>query len=171
MKLWDNFIFKDVKMKVAVCPGSFDPVTNGHIDVINRASNLFDKIIIGVTVSTEKDPMFTLDERLMLIKKALKENGKVIVESYNTLLIDFAKRHGAKAIIRGLRAISDFEREFQIAQFNKKLANDIETLFIMSRPEYAYLSSSAVKEVAKYGGNVSYWVPEIVEKELLKRLK
>jgi pantetheine-phosphate adenylyltransferase len=158
-------------MKVAVCPGSFDPVTNGHIDVINRASSLFDKIVVGVTVSTEKHPTFTLDERVKLIKNALLENGKVIVESYNTLLIDFAKKHGAKAIIRGLRATSDFEREFQIAQFNKKLEPDIETLFIMSRPEYAYLSSSAVKEVAKYGGNVSFYVPENVEKELKKRLK
>jgi pantetheine-phosphate adenylyltransferase len=153
-------------MRVAVCPGSFDPITNGHLDIIDRACYLYDKIIVGVAVNPEKKPLFTVEERVRFIKGALEGRDKVVVEPYDTLLVDFARKCKAKVIIRGLRAVSDFEREFQIAQFNKKLDPTIETVFMMASPQYAYLSSSVVKEIAKYGGCVRGLVPEEVEEEL-----
>ncbi len=153
-------------MRVAVCPGSFDPITNGHLDIIDRACYLYDKIVVGVAVNPGKKPLFTVEERVRFIKGALEGRDKVVVEPYDTLLVDFARKYKAKVIIRGLRAVSDFEREFQIAQFNKKLDPTIETVFMMASPQYAYLSSSVVKEIAKYGGCVRGLVPEEVEEEL-----
>lgn len=153
-------------MKNAVCPGSFDPVTNGHVDVIVRAADLYDQVVVGVAANPEKRPLFTLDERVGFLKAIFKDNDKVKVQPYDTLLVDFARKHNSKVIVRGLRAVSDFEREFQIAQFNKKLDPSIETVFIMATPRYAYLSSSAVKEIAKYGGCVKGLVPEVVEEAL-----
>ena len=152
-----------MRMTVAVCPGSFDPITNGHLDVIVRASRLYEKVIVGVIEKPKKPTLFTVDERVGFAKNALKDFDHIEVKSYNSLLVDFARSCGAKIIIRGLRAISDFEREFQIAQFNKKLAPEIETLFMMAKPDYAYLSASAVKEIAQYGGCLKGLVPEEVE--------
>ncbi len=155
-------------MRIAVCPGSFDPITNGHLDVIERAGRLYDKVVVGVVEKPEKPTLFSIEERLRLARNALKNFDHIEVKSYNCLLVDFVRSCQAQVIIRGLRAISDFEREFQIAQFNKKLAPEIETLFMMARPEYAYLSASAVKEIAEYGGCLKGLVPEEVEKSLSK---
>lgn len=153
-------------MRVAVCPGSFDPITNGHLDIIDRACYLYDRVVVGVAVNPEKKPLFKVEERVRFIERALEDRDKVVVEPYDTLLVDFARKCKARVIIRGLRAVSDFEREFQIAQFNKKLDPTIETVFMMASPQYAYLSSSVVKEIAKYGGCVRGLVPEEVEEEL-----
>ncbi|MDO8885344.1 pantetheine-phosphate adenylyltransferase [Candidatus Oleimmundimicrobium sp.] len=161
-------------MKVAVCPGSFDPITSGHLDVIERGAYLFEKVVVGVFEKTEKNPLFSLDERIGFIESAIKENSKlsnVEVESFNSLLIDFAHRHKACAIIKGLRAVSDFEHEFQMAQFNRKLDKSIETIFVMASPKYAYLSSSAVKEIAKFGGCIEGLVTKEVEKGFRKVFK
>ena len=156
-------------MRIAVCPGSFDPITNGHLDIIDRACSLYDKVIVGVAVNPEKRPLFPVEKRVDFIRNALKDNEKVIVEPYDTLLVEFARKFQAKVIIRGLRAVSDFEREFQITQFNKKLDPTVETVFMMATPKYAYLSSSVVKEIASYGGCVRGLVPEEVEEELYKQ--
>ncbi len=161
-------------MKAAICPGSFDPITNGHLDIIERASHLFDKVVVGVFVNTVKTPLFSLEERVNFIKLAVKDNLKVSnveVESFDSLLVDFAEKHGACAIIKGLRAVSDFEHEFQMAQFNQKLDPDVETIFMMASSQYAYLSSSAVKEIAKFGGCVKGLVPSDAEEGLRKFFK
>ncbi len=158
-------------MKIAVCPGSFDPVTSGHLDVIERGARLFGKVVVGVFEKTGKTPLFSLNKRVNFIESAIKENlclNNVEVESFNTLLIDFAHKHGACAIIKGLRAVSDFEHEFQMAQFNRKLDPSIETIFMMASSQYAYLSSSAVKEIAKFGGRIEGLVTPEVEKGLRK---
>jgi pantetheine-phosphate adenylyltransferase len=160
---------KHEESRVAVVPGSFDPITNGHVDVIERAVAVFDRVIVGVAVNPDKKPLFSVEERVSFIREVFEGNQKVLVEPYDTLLVDFARKHGARVIVRGLRAVSDFEREFQIAQFNKKLDRDIETFFVMSSPEFMYLSSSAVKEVARYGGCVRGLVPHHVEKVLRER--
>jgi len=160
---------KHEESRVAVVPGSFDPITNGHVDVIERAVAVFDRVIVGVAVNPDKKPLFSVEDRVSFIREVFEGNQKVLVEPYDTLLVDFARKHGARVIVRGLRAVSDFEREFQIAQFNKKLDRGIETFFVMSSPEFMYLSSSAVKEVARYGGCVRGLVPHHVEKELRER--
>ncbi len=164
--MWDNLKLGEEIMRVVVCPGSFDPITNGHIDIIERACQLFDKVVVGVAVNPEKHPLFSIEERLKFVRNAFKGKSKVLVEAYDTLLVDFANRFGAKVIMRGLRAVSDFEREFQIAQLNKKLDPTIETLFMMTNYKYAYLSSSAVKEIAQYKGCVKGLVPLDVEERL-----
>lgn len=153
-------------MNIAICPGSFDPVTTGHLDVIERASALYDRIIVAVIEHPRKEPLFTLEERLRFIANAVNKNPKVSVESFNSLAVEFAKKHGARVIIRGLRAVSDFEHEFQMAQFNRKLDSEVETVFIMASPEYMFLSSSAVKEIAEFGGSVKSLVPVEVEQRL-----
>lgn len=153
-------------MNIAICPGSFDPVTTGHLDVIERASALYDKIIVAVIEQPRKTPLFSLEERVQFLTNSAGGNPKVTVESFNCLAVEFAKMHGARAIIRGLRAVSDFEHEFQMAQFNRKLDSSIETVFIMASPEYMFLSSSAVKEIAEFGGSVRNLVPAEVEKRL-----
>lgn len=151
---------------IAVVPGSFDPITAGHIDIINRAAKLYDKVIVGVVVNPSKTPLFSLEERVKMVIEALNNKDKIEVDSFNGLLVDFVRMHGARVIIRGLRAVSDFEHEFQMAQLNRRLCPDVETVFVMASPEYAYLSSSVVKEIARYGGNIDGLVPPNVIKSL-----
>lgn len=155
--------------RIAVCPGSFDPITNGHVDIIKRGANIFDEVYVCVLNNSEKKSLFTTDERMELIKEATKEIPNVHVDSYNGLLVDYARKVNAKAILRGLRAVSDFEYELRITSMNKKLNEDIDTFFIMTKNQYSFLSSSIVKEVAKYNGNISDLVPPIVEKALKEK--
>lgn len=159
-------------MKRAVCPGTFDPVTNGHLDVIERASGIFDEVVVAVALNPDKGggPLFNLEERCELIRDAVASFGNVEVRSFNGLLVECAHEMDAKVIIKGLRAVTDFEREFQMAQLNYRLDSNIETMFIMSIPEYAYLSSSAVKEIARHGGSVKGLVPDTVCEALASRL-
>jgi pantetheine-phosphate adenylyltransferase len=154
-----------------MCPGTFDPATSGHVDIIERAAALFDELVVGVALSPDKGggPLFTIDERVDLIEQATDHITNVSVRPFDTLLVDFAHEVGATAIIKGLRAVTDFEREFQMAQLNYRLDRRIETMFIMAIPEYMYLSSSAVKEIAGHGGSVEGLVPEVVERELEAR--
>ncbi len=159
-------------MKIAIYPGTFDPITNGHLDVLERASRLFDKIIVTVGHNTSKSPLFSTNERISLIKgviKGLKTEAKISVKSFDGLIVDFARTHGARAIIRGLRAISDFEYEFQMALVNRRLFQDISTVFLMPHEKYTYLNSSIVKEVASFGGDISNFVPPLVESEIKKK--
>lgn len=156
-------------MRVAIYPGSFDPITNGHLDIIERATHFYDEVIIGVAENIKKSPLFSLEERIGLSRKVLAHLKNVKVESFNCLLVEFARKHDAHSIIKGLRAVSDFEHEFQMAQLNRKLDPSIETIFMMAGPEYAYLSSSAVKEIAEYGGCVEGLVPPEVEEGLRRK--
>lgn len=156
-------------MKVAIVPGSFDPITTGHLDIIKRASELFDKVVIGVAINPGKKTLFSTDERVKLVKEATQNLKRVEVEAFDGLLVKFAQDHHAHAIIKGLRAVSDFEHEFQMAQINRELDASMETIFMMASPENAYLSSSAVKEIAEYGGDVKGLVPANVERELKKK--
>ena len=153
-------------MKIAIYPGSFDPVTSGHIDIIERAVKLFDRIYVAVIANPEKEPYFSLNERVEMLKLSLARFKKVKVESFDGLLIEYARRRGAAAIIRGLRAISDFDYEFQMALANRKLDPKIETIFLMTRGRYAYLSSSMVRQIASLGGNISGMVPKVIERKL-----
>lgn len=159
-------------MNRAICPGTFDPVTNGHLDVIERASSLFGEVVVAVALSPDKGggPLFTLDERVRLIEEAVQDLPNVTVRPFDGLLVECAQEMDARVIIKGLRAVTDFEREFQMAQLNYRLDSDVETMFIMSIPEYAYLSSSAVKEIARHGGSVKGLVPDTVCEALDSRL-
>lgn len=157
--------------KIAVVPGSFDPITNGHLDIIKRAADVFDIIYVAVLNNSSKNPLFSIDERMDLIREVTKHIPNVLIESSSGLLIDYARAKNAKAIVRGLRAISDFEYEMQITSMNKFLDETIETFFIMTKNQYSFLSSSIVKEVARYGGVVSGLVPEIVEKALIEKYR
>lgn len=154
---------------IAVCPGSFDPITNGHLDIIRRAARVFDEVYVVVLSNSSKRPLFSADERTDLIKKVTKDIANVKVDSFNGLLVDYAKSIGAKAIIRGLRAVSDFEYEMQITSMNRVLNENLETFFIMTNNQYSFLSSSIVKEVAKYGASISELVPWEVEKALKEK--
>ena len=158
-------------MKRAIYPGSFDPVTNGHLDVISRARTLFDEIVVAVAHNDEKQPLFSLEERLALLRDALNGIDNVRVAQFDGLLVDFAVEQKASAVIRGLRAVSDFEFEFQMALMNRKLAGNVETIFLMPKEEYTYLSSRLVKEIARLGGNVSGFVPGPVAEALGKKFK
>lgn len=155
--------------RLAICPGSFDPVTFGHLDIIERAAKVFDHVIVAVFNNQSKDPLFTVGERMDLLKSATKDIGNVTVDSHGGLLMDYAREKSAKAIVRGLRAISDFEYELQITSMNRKLNAEVETFFIMTNNKYSFLSSSMVKEVAKYHANVSDLVPEAVDLALQKK--
>jgi pantetheine-phosphate adenylyltransferase len=152
--------------KIAVVPGSFDPITKGHLDIIRRAADVFDVVYVAVLNNSAKNPLFSIEERCALIEEVTKELPNIRIETSSGLLIDYAREKNAKAIVRGLRAVSDFEYEMQITSMNRVLDENIETFFIMSKNKYSFLSSSIVKEVAKYGGDVSELVPEIVEKAL-----
>jgi pantetheine-phosphate adenylyltransferase len=156
-------------MRRAIYPGSFDPVTNGHLDVIGRARKLFDEIVVAVAHNDEKQPLFSLEERLALLSDALDKIDHVRVAQFDGLLVDFAVAQKANAVIRGLRAVSDFEFEFQMALMNRKLEDSVETIFLMPKEEYTYLSSRLVKEIARLGGNVSSFVPSAVAKALGKK--
>jgi pantetheine-phosphate adenylyltransferase len=156
--------------KTAVYPGSFDPPTNGHIDIIRRASGLFHKITVAITDNLNKKPMFSVADRKKMLKDSLKGLRNVEIESFSGLLVDYLKRKGARTIIRGLRAISDFEYEFQLALMNRRLG-DTETIFLIPDESYTYLSSSLVKEIAQLGGNIKEFVPWAVEKKFRKNGK
>ena len=153
-------------MRIAIYPGSFDPITYGHLDIIERAAKIFDKLIVTISKNAGKAPLFSIEERIELISEVLSVYPNVTVDSFNGLTINYANNQGAQAIIRGLRAISDFENEFQMALTNKKLATELETIFLMTKPEYSFLSSSMVKELAMFGGCVKGFVPAIVETRL-----
>ena len=155
----------------AIYPGSFDPVTNGHLDVIDRARKLFDEVIVGVAHNDQKHPLFTLEERLDLLRSTIGKTRKVEIAPLDGLLVDFAVARKATAVIRGLRAISDFEFEFQMALMNRKLEARVETIFLMPKEEYTYLSSRIVKEIARLGGDVTDFVPARVAKALRNKLK
>lgn len=155
--------------KIAVYPGSFDPITYGHLDIIKRGLTIFDEIIVAVACNSQKNALFTTDERVELIQDVVKEEGRVTVDTFSGLLIDYVSSRKAHVIIRGLRAISDFEYEFQIAQMNSSIGKEIETLFMMTSLQYGYLSSSIVKEVCSLNGNIDKFVPPEVKKAL--RLK
>jgi pantetheine-phosphate adenylyltransferase len=158
--------------RVAVCPGSYDPVTNGHLDIITRTSNVFDRVVVGVVnrpVRKEKT-LFAADERKAFIEEATADLGNVEVEIMSNLLVEFAKHHGASAVIKGLRAISDFEYEFEMNQLNRKLAPEIESMYIFASANYSFLSSTGVKEIATFGGDISDLVPAPVAKALEERL-
>jgi len=155
--------------KIAVYPGSFDPITNGHIDIINRSRCLFDKLIIAVVHNPNKEALFGVEERIDMIKAIIKGHKNIEIDSFSGLLIDYVRQKGAYVIIRGLRAISDFEYEFQMALMNRKLNEEVETVFMMPHEKYIYVSSRIIKEVFQLGGSISDLVPEIVERELKKK--
>lgn len=157
-------------MKTAVYPGTFDPITNGHLDVIVRASELFDEIIVGVLHNSAKSPLFSVEERVNILTKVTEKIPNIKIVKFSGLSINFARESKANVIIRGLRAITDFEYELQMAQTNRVLAPDIDTMFLTTSLEYAYLSSTTVKEVAVFGGDISKFVPSYVEQEINNRL-
>lgn len=157
-------------MRTAICPGSFDPVTLGHVDIITRASRMFDHVIAAVMVNTDKKESFTIDERVELLKKSLTGLENVEVVAFDGLLAQYAKDRNAIAIVKGLRAVSDFEYEFQMALTNKKLNHDLETVFFTTSAKNLYLSSSVVKKIAYFGGDISDFVPEKIHEEIKKRL-
>lgn len=157
--------------RIAVCPGSFDPITLGHLDIIKRGAKVFDEVIVVVLNNSSKKPLFTLEERCELISEATESIPNVRVDSFSGLLMDYAKEQNASAILRGLRAVSDFEYEMQITAMNKKLVDEIDTFFVMTNSQYSFLSSSIVKEVAKYGGNVKDLVPTCVNNALLNKFE
>lgn len=160
-----------MKNDIAIYPGSFDPITIGHLDIIHRASKLFGSIIVVVMVNPQKQCSFSPEERVELIKQCTKDLKNVVVEFSDGLLADYAKEKGACAIIKGLRALSDFEYEFQMALTNSKLNPEVETLFLTTRAENMYLSSSMVRQIASMGGDISGFVPDIIHKQIIKRLK
>ena len=162
-----------VEPKVAVCPGTYDPITNGHIDVIARAAGLFDEVVVAVVnVSVrKKGPLFAIEERLAFIEDALVEWPNVRAEPFDTLVVDFAHRSGAHAIVKGLRAISDFEYEMEMAQLNRLQDQNVESVYLMTAPQYSFLSSSGVKELAQFGGDISGLVPEKVAVRLKEELE
>lgn len=160
-------------MKRAVCPGTFDPMTSGHLDIVRRASGIFDEVIVAVAASPDKGggPLFSIDERVEMVAEATQNLANVSVRPFDSLLVDLARQVGATVIVKGLRAVTDFEREFQMAQLNYRINDEIETMFIVAIPDYMYLSSSAVKEIAEHGGIVEGLVPANVNERLVERLR
>ena len=158
-------------MRTAIYPGSFDPLTNGHLDVVQRAAKLFDRVIIAVAKNEGKHPTFTHAERLALVKKAVADLPNVAADSFDGLLVEYVAAKKAQAIVRGLRAVSDFEFEFQLALMNRKLDENIETIFMMPKDTYTFLSSRIVKEIARLGGDISQFVPPTVQTALKKKFK
>jgi pantetheine-phosphate adenylyltransferase len=152
-----------------VCPGSFDPVTNGHLDVIDRASRLYDEVVVGVLVNTSKSGLFPVEERIEMLREVTSGLGNIVVDSFRGLLVDYCRDQGIPVIVKGLRAVSDFDYELQMSQMNNRLTG-VETLFVATNPEYSFLSSSLVKEVATWGGDVSGLVPTPVLRRLADRL-
>lgn len=159
------------KGKIVLCPGTYDPVTEGHRDVIERCIRIFDHVIVAVSKSSNKKPMYSLEKRVEFIKRVFSGHDKIRVISFDSLLVDLAKKENVKIVVKGLRAISDFENEFQMAQINKKLNPEMETMFLVTNPKYAYLSSSAVKEVASFNGCIEGLVPKEIEKDIINSFK
>ena len=158
-------------MKIAIYPGTFDPITNGHIDVLERALEIFDTVIVAIAVNSSKIPLFTKEERLDILKNVLKDYPKVIVDSFDTLLMDYAKQKNATAIIRGLRAVSDFEYEFQMALMNRNIYPSASTVFLMPHEKYSFLNSTLIREISRLGGDISQFVPEYVKIKLEEKFK
>jgi pantetheine-phosphate adenylyltransferase len=158
--------------RIAVCPGSYDPITHGHVDVITRASLMFDELIVAVVNASvrKSKSLFSAEDRIQFIQEATAHLGNVRVEPFSNLVVEFARERGAKAIVKGLRAISDFEYELEMNQLNRQLASDIESIYLMASPQYSFLSSSGVKEIATFGGDVSDLVPEPVARRLKEAL-
>lgn len=157
-------------MRTAIYPGSFDPITNGHLDVVQRATKLFDRVIVAVAKNESKHPLFTLEERIHLVTRAIRHFPNVEADSFDGLLVNYAEKRAAQAVVRGLRAVSDFEFEFQLALMNRKLNERIETIFMMPKDAYTFLSSRIVKEIARLGGDVSAFVPAHVRMALQGKL-
>ncbi|REE99075.1 pantetheine-phosphate adenylyltransferase [Thermomonospora umbrina] len=157
-------------MRRVVCPGSFDPVTNGHLDIISRAAGLYDEVVVAVLINVSKSSLFTVDERVDMMREVTREYGNVKVDKFHGLTVDYCKEHRIPVIVRGLRAVSDFDYELQIAQMNHRMSG-VETLFMATNPLYAFLSSSLMKEVVKYGGDISGLVPEVIHRRLVERLR
>jgi pantetheine-phosphate adenylyltransferase len=155
--------------RVAIYPGSFDPVTNGHLDIVERGLKLFDKIIVAIMHNPEKTSLFTIDERIEMLQNSLKKFSNVEIDTFNGLTVEYAKRRRAQGILRGLRALSDFEYEFQMALMNRKLNRDVQTIFLMTGFRWIYTSSSIIKEASKFGGNVNGMVPALVQKKLREK--
>ena len=158
-------------MRTAIYPGSFDPLTNGHLDVIERAVKLFDHVVVAVAKNEGKQPLFSLEERLEMVRRSIQSLRTVEADSFDSLLVDYVERRSAQAIIRGLRAVSDFEFEFQLALMNRKLNEKVETIFMMPKDTYTFLSSRIIKEIARLGGDVSAFVPAHVQSLLREKLK
>jgi pantetheine-phosphate adenylyltransferase len=158
--------------RVAICPGTYDPVTNGHLDIITRAANVFDRVVVGVVnqPTRKQQTVFSAQERMEFLQQAVAAQANVEVEVFSILLVEFARQHAARAIVKGLRAISDFEYEFEMNQLNRKLAPEIESIYIIASPDYSFLSSTGVKEMATFGGDVSDLVPPPVAQALVERL-
>ena len=154
-------------MPIAICPGSFDPITLGHLDIIERSTYIYEKVVVGIADNPAKKALFSLEERVEMVERAVANLEQVTVKAFDGLLVEFAKQNNAGVIVKGLRAVSDFEHEFQMAHLNKKLDDSLETMFMMASPEYMFLSSSAVKEIAAYGGDVA----GLVGREIEARLK
>ena len=157
-------------MRRAVCPGSFDPVTNGHLDIIGRASELFDEVVVAVLVNKSKRSLFTVEERIGMLEEVTGVFPNVTIGSFHGLLVDYCRDHDIRAIVKGLRAITDFDYELQMAQMNASLAEEVETVFVPTAPEYSFLASSLGKEVARFGGDVSRFLPDFVNDALVARL-
>ena len=160
-----------MERSIAIYPGTFDPITYGHIDVVDRATKLFSKVIIVVARNTSKNPLFSADERLAMVEEIFKKNNRVDVDCFDGLLVAYAKRKKATVIIRGLRAVSDFEYEFQMALTNRKMEQSVDTVFLVPHERYTYLNSSIVREVARLGGDVSDFVPESVQRHLTAKVQ
>jgi pantetheine-phosphate adenylyltransferase len=157
--------------KVAVYPGSFDPITNGHIDIVQRALVMFDRVIVAIADNVRKTPVFTIDERKQYIRDALNGDPRVEVDAFEGLLVEYVHKKGAKIVVRGLRALADFEYEFQLAHMNRRLGRDIDTVFLMTSEKDFYVSSSLVKEVAQFGGDITGLVPPAVQRALMERVR
>jgi pantetheine-phosphate adenylyltransferase len=158
-------------MRTAIYPGSFDPITNGHLDLVERAAKLFDRVVVAVAANESKKPLFTLKERVQMVKRAVHSIPKAEADSFDGLLVDYVDRQGGQAIIRGLRAVADFEFEFQLALMNRKLNERVETIFMMPKETYTFLSSHIIKEIARLGGNVSPFVSDSVRLALAAKFK
>jgi pantetheine-phosphate adenylyltransferase len=160
---------REVHVKIAVYPGSFDPITNGHLDIVRRVAQMFDRVIVAVATNAEKNPLFTVDERVKLVAQAVKGLKNVSADVFDGLLVEYARRKRAGVIVRGLRAVSDFEFEFQLSLMNRKLDPRIETIFLMTKDEYTFISSRQVKEICELGARVSDFVPPGVEQAMRRR--
>ena len=159
-----------MKSRIAIYPGTFDPITNGHLDIVRRASHLFDKVIVAVSTNVQKSPLFTLNERRALIETTVRNLDNVSVDTFDGLAVRYAEEKGATAMIRGIRAVSDFEYEFQMALMNRKLSQAIEMVYLMPSLEYTYINSTIVKEVARFGGDTRAFLPEAVAAALSHKL-